>query len=52
MRGDAILNFDHLDRNERLNVRVGMTADACSGPFSRKVRESPLRLLLASFIVP
>ena len=50
MRGDVISIFDH-HSNERLdlNVRVGMTADACSGPFSRRVRESPLRLASSVF---
>ena len=53
MRGDVISIFDH-HSNERLdlNVRVGMTADACSGPFSRSVRESPLRLASSVFTVP
>jgi len=42
---------DHLDRND-LNVRVGMTADACSGPFSRRLRGSPLRLASSVFYRP
>jgi len=43
--------FDHLDRNN-FNVRVGMTADACSGPFSRRLRGSPLRLASSAFYRP
>jgi hypothetical protein len=48
--GTPFSHFDHLDRNELnerldLNVRVGMTADTCSGPLSR----TPLRLASSVF---
>ena len=48
--GGPFSNFGHLDRNERLdlNVRVGMTADVCSGPLSR----TPLRLASSVFYRP